>query len=93
MAIFNGEGVCAQLERRQTCHGEPMSADANQKIATAAALLAIAEKELHLALEQLHVFERADKQMVSLVVQAAFDKLAAARRSLDEAQALNKKNA
>lgn len=67
-----------------------MSADANQKIATAAALLAIAEKELHLALEQLQVFERADKQMVSLVVQAAFDKLAAARRALVEAQALSK---
>ena len=65
-----------------------MSEDADEKIASAVALLAIAEKELHLAIDQLQVFERADKQMVTLVVQAAFDKLTVARRALDEARTL-----
>lgn len=69
-----------------------MSHDADEKIASAVALLSIAEKELHLAIEQLQVFERADKQMVTLVVQGAFDKLNVARRTLDEAREL-KKNA
>ena len=68
-----------------------MSHDAEEKIASAVALLAIAEKELHLAIEQLQIFERADKQMVTLVVQGAFDKLNVARRALDEARELKKK--
>lgn len=68
-----------------------MPADADEKIASAVALLSIAEKELHLAMEQLQVFERADKQMVTLVVQGAFEKLNVARRALDEAQQLKKK--
>jgi hypothetical protein len=68
-----------------------MPADADEKIASAVALLSIAERELHLAMEQLQVFERADKQMVTLVVQGAFEKLNVARRALDEAQQLKKK--
>ena len=54
------------------------------------ALLEIAEKELHLAIQALHGGERSDKQMVSLVVQAAFDKLAIARRTLEETRTLNR---
>jgi hypothetical protein len=68
-----------------------MPDDADEKIASAVALLAIAEQELHLAIEQLQIFERADKQMVTLVVQGAFDKLNVARRALDEARELKKK--
>lgn len=56
----------------------------DDKLSLAVSLLAIAEKELQLAIEQLNGGERGDKQMVSLVVQAAFDKLAAARHSLEE---------
>lgn len=67
-----------------------MPDDADEKIASAVALLSIAEKELFLAIEQLQVFERADKQMVTLVVQAAFDKLSVARRTLDQARGLKK---
>ena len=55
-----------------------------EKLAVAVALLAIAEKELQLAIEQLQGGDRGDKQMVSLVVQAAFDKLAAARHTLED---------
>ncbi len=54
------------------------------KLAVAVALLSIAEKELQLAIEQLQGGDRGDKQMVSLVVQAAFDKLAAARHALED---------
>ncbi len=54
------------------------------RIDAASALLAIAEQELQLALSQLQINERGDKQMVSLVVEAAFTKLSAARRALDE---------
>ena len=67
-----------------------MPDDADEKIASAVALLAIAEQELHLAIAQLQVFERADKQMVTLVVQGAFDKLTVARRALDDARTLQK---
>ena len=56
----------------------------DDKLSVAVSLLAIAEKELQLAIEQLQGGDRGDKQMVSLVVQAAFDKLAAARHSLEE---------
>lgn len=56
------------------------------QVAAAAELLAIAEKELSLALNQLQVLERADKKMINLVVQAAMDKLSAARRTLEEAR-------
>lgn len=66
-------------------------ADPDEKIATAVALLSIAEQELHLAIDQLQVFERADKQMVTLVVQGAFEKLNVARRALEEARELKKK--
>ena len=67
-----------------------MPDDADEKIASALALLSIAEKELHLAVEQLQVFERADKQMVTLVVQGAFEKLNVAKRALTEARELKK---
>lgn len=67
-----------------------MSQEADEKIASAVALLSIAEKELHLAIEQLQVFERADKRMVTLVVQGAFEKLTVARLALDEARAMKK---
>jgi hypothetical protein len=66
-----------------------MSPDAEEKINSAVALLSIAEKELHLAIEQLKVYDRADKQMVDLVVQAAFDKVTIAKRSLDEVRVIN----
>ena len=56
------------------------------RIDAAAALLTIAEQELQLALSQLKIEDRGDKQMVSLVVEAAFAKLNAARRALDEAR-------
>jgi hypothetical protein len=55
-------------------------------ISAALAVLAIAEQELQVALSQLQVLERANKQMVSLVVQAAFDKVALARQTLDDAR-------
>ncbi len=61
-----------------------MNLTIEEKISAATALLAIAEQELQLALNQLQVIDRADKQMVSLVVQAAFDKMVAARRSLED---------
>lgn len=63
-----------------------MPSQAEEKIAAATALLAIAEKELALALEQLQVHDRADKKMVNLVVQAALDKLTVARANLEEAR-------
>lgn len=53
------------------------------RINAATALLTIAEQELQLALSQLQINERGDKQMVSLVVEAAFAKLNAARRALE----------
>lgn len=59
----------------------------NDRIDAASALLTIAEQELQLALSQLKIEDRGDKQMVSLVVEAAFAKLNAARRALDEARA------
>lgn len=55
------------------------------RIDAAAALLTIAEQELQLALSQLKIDDRGDKQMVSLVVEAAFAKLNAARKALEEA--------
>lgn len=63
---------------------------ADEKIAAATALLAIAEKELGLALAQLDVQDRADKRMVNLVVQAALQKLEVARANLEEARALTR---
>ncbi|MEW5741427.1 MAG: hypothetical protein AB1938_21075 [Myxococcota bacterium] len=63
-----------------------MAQPAEERVAAAAALLAIAEKELALALDQLETFDRADKKMISLVVQAALDKLSVARSNLEEAQ-------
>lgn len=65
-----------------------MPTSAAEKIAAATSLLAIAEAELSLALSQLDAQERADKRMVSLVVQAALQKLVVARANLDEARAL-----
>lgn len=63
-----------------------VSESSEDKVASAAALLAIAEKELTLALDQLQVLDRADKKMINLVVQAALDKLPAARANLEAAQ-------
>jgi hypothetical protein len=63
-----------------------MSESSEDKVASAAALLAIAQKELTLALDQLQVLDRADKKMINLVVQAALDKLSAARANLEAAQ-------
>lgn len=67
-----------------TCHGDTLTT--KDRIDAAAALLTIAEQELQLALSQLKIEDRGDKQMVSLVVEAAFAKLNAARRALDEAR-------
>ena len=53
------------------------------KIKEATGLLEVAEHELKRVLEELKVFERADKQMVSKVIQTAFEKLAAARVTLE----------
>lgn len=64
-----------------TCHGQTLTT--HDRIAAAAALLAIAEQELQLALSQLRIEDRGDKQMVSLVVEAAFAKLNAARKALE----------
>lgn len=65
-----------------------MTSSAEEKIAAATSLLAIAESELSLALAQLEELERADKRMVNLVVQAALQKLVVARANLDEARTL-----
>jgi len=58
-------------------------AELTAKIKQATALLEVAEHELKRVLEELKVFERADKQMVSKVIQTAFEKLAAARVTLE----------
>ncbi|MFZ5445206.1 MAG: hypothetical protein ACOZQL_34770 [Myxococcota bacterium] len=57
-----------------------------EKVSAALAVLAIAEQELQLALSQLQVLERADKQMVDVVVQGALQKVMLARRTLDQAR-------
>lgn len=66
-----------------SCHGGSLTN--KHKIDAAAALLTIAEQELQLALSQLKIDDRGDKQMVSLVVEGAFAKLHAARKALEEA--------
>lgn len=58
-------------------------AELTAKIKVATGLLEVAERELKRALEELKVFERADKQIMSKVIQTAFEKLAAARVTLE----------
>jgi hypothetical protein len=45
--------------------------------------LALAERELEVALSELKIFERADKKMISERLETAFSKLAAGRRNLE----------
>ena len=61
----------------------PGSRELQLKIKQATALLAVAESELKVALKELKAAERADKQMISKVIQAAFEKLAAAKVNLE----------
>jgi hypothetical protein len=61
-----------------------LSPEVISRIAQAKEDLAEAEKELESALRQLQVEERADKKMISKVLLVAFDKLAAARTTLEE---------
>lgn len=54
-----------------------------RRITEAKDLLAVAEKELETALNDLDVAERADKKMISHRLERAFEKLATGRRQLD----------
>jgi hypothetical protein len=62
----------------------PLPVEHQQRIATAAAELAGAEQDLLTTLEALPSSVRADKRIVSTALQGALEKLATAKRRLEE---------
>lgn len=60
-----------------------ISPELQQRITEAKDLLAVAERELELALSELGTAERADKQMISQRLESAFSKLSAGRSNLE----------
>lgn len=61
-----------------------ISSELQRRIIEAKEHLAVSERELEAALNELKVEERADKRMISQRLERAFEKLAAGRRHLDE---------
>ena len=58
--------------------------EVQHKITEATASLTAAERELEKAMREIASAERADKKIISEVLQTAFDKLEVARKHLDE---------
>lgn len=57
--------------------------EVKRSVTAAMDVLSAAERELESAMRAIETAERADKKIISEVLQAAFDKVAAARMKLD----------
>ncbi len=60
-----------------------MSPELQQRITEARGFLAVAERELEVALSEIEAAERADKKMISHRLELAFENLSAGRRNLE----------
>lgn len=65
-------------------HHEPLPPGVQRRLTEATTVLAEAEKELEEVMREIVTAERADKMIITEVVQSAFRKLAAARTNLEE---------
>jgi hypothetical protein len=63
---------------------ETLPPNVHRRLTEATALLAEAEKELETVMREIVSAERADKTIITEVVQSAFRKLATARTNLEE---------